>query len=836
MPESMEIRFTLNGAEVRVETDPKRSALRVLRDDLGHTTLKPGCDPQGICGSCCALVDGKPRLTCTLPVKSVGGKSVTTQDGLTPLQAEAFSEAFASAGGTQCAYCIPGIVMQVKALLDKTPEPTDDDIAKALQMHVCRCTGWKKIHDSVHLAARWLREGGVPRGGGRGEGLGSGWQTDEARLAVLGQRPYIDDMTRPGLLHGALRWTPSARCRVLKVDPAPALAMPGVHAVVTGADLARREPGAWPLLVAVGEETRCTGDLLAAVAADTPEIARAAADAVLVEVEDLPPLTDVEAAAQDASRVTVVRRFERGEVRSALAGAARVVEESFTTQVVEPSFLEPEGALAVPLEGGWLLYSAGQRIFEEQAELSRLFGLDGLVVESVPSGGAFGARGDLHVSAHALALGLRTGRPVKLSLSMEESTRYHAKRPAYRMRYRVGCDADGLIVGVEADILADVGGYAGAGVPDVAEAAAHATGPYRVPNARVEARAVTTNNPVAGGFRGLGVPPVCFALEGCLDRLADALGLDPLELRARNLLQPGALSTLDALRPAYEAAKAAGRHAGVAVAMKGLGLAGQRELGRVVLQVVSPREIHLYTGFAESGQGHEAVISLLASEATGLPAAIFSVRSSTAEAVGSGGTCASRATYLAGNALFAAADQLKAALREAGGDLGALAGRRFTGTWESSAADGGHAAYSFAAQLAVVGADGKLEEIVAAHDVGRVLQRVACEGQVEGGVHMGVGYALSEELVIDDKGVPDTRFRNFGIVKDRHMPKLTTLLLEQPDPNGPWGARGVSELGLIPTAPAIAAAIRRFDGVWRHALPMRDTEAARAMGVKPAKR
>lgn len=867
MSEGIEIRFNLNGQDVAVVTDPKRSALRVLREDLGLISLKPGCDPQGICGCCAALVDGKPRLTCTLPTKSLQGKTVTTQDGLSELEKAAFSEAFVTCGGTQCGYCTPGIVLQSKALLDKSPEPSDDDIAKALQMHVCRCTGWKKIHDSVHLAARWLREGAVPEAGGQGQGLGSTWRQEDLRLAVLGQRPYIDDMVRPGMLHGALRWTPHPRCRILRIDPTPALSMPGVRAVVTAADLpADRRVGLifkdWPILVAEGEETRCYADILAAVAADTPDQARAAADAILIEVEALPALTDVEQASQDPKNILATCRVQKGDARAALARAAHVVEESFRTQVIDQAFLEPEASLVVPMEDdGWLVYSCGQGVFDDRKQLCELFGLapEKLTVQLVPTGGAFGAKEDLNVQPHALALAMKARLPVKISLSMEESTRFHPKRHALRMRYRVGCDVEGRLVAVEAHMIGDTGGYASVGDKVLERAAGHAAGPYRVPNVFVEARTVYTNNPVAGAMRGFGVNQAAFALEGCLERLAERLGMDPLEFRAKNLLLPGdrfgtgqvmnagcgIMQTLDAIRPHYAAAKAAGKHVGVACGMKNVGMGnGLAEVGRVVMEVLSPTEILITTGFTEMGQGHDTAMVLFAAEATGLPASLFSVVCSTAEAVEVGMTTASRGTYLGGNAVLAAAPALRAALDAAGGDLGRLVGQRFSGSWqapETHKNDAGvedpttHYAFGFATQLAIVDAEGKLEEVVAAHDVGRVVNRVACEGQIEGALHMGIGYALSEELVIDDKGVPDLRFRNLGIVKDRHMPKLTTLLVEHPDPNGPWGVKGVGEIGLVPTAPAIAAAIHSFDRVWRNVLPLRDTEAAKAMGVKPSK-
>ena len=461
---------------------------------------------------------------------------------------------------------------------------------------------------------------------------------------------------------------------------------------------------------------------------------------------------------------------------------------------------------------------------------------------------------------HALALAMKTGRPVKLGLSMEESTRFHPKRHALRMKYKVACDAEGRLIALSADILGDTGGYASVGDKVLERAAGHAAGPYRVPNVSVKARTVYTNNPVAGAMRGFGVNQTAFALEGCLERLADLLGMDALEFREKNLLDPGdrfgtgqimdegcgIKDTLAAIKTYYDVARAAGKHVGLACGVKNVGMGnGLNEVGRIVMDVISATEIRLFTGFTEMGQGHDTAMAIFAEKATGLPASIFQVVCNTSVEVDVGMTTASRGTFLGGNATKAAGEALAAALAEVGGDLSKLAGRRFTGSWtappthkngEGEVNPVTHYAFGFATQLAIVDAEGKLEEVVAAHDVGRVVNRVACEGQVEGALHMGIGYALSEELVIDEGGVPDLRFRNLGIVKDRHMPKLTTVLVERPDTRGPWGVKGVGEIGLVPTAPAIAAAIHRFDGVWRTVLPMRDTAAARAMGVKPAKR
>jgi CO/xanthine dehydrogenase Mo-binding subunit len=549
----------------------------------------------------------------------------------------------------------------------------------------------------------------------------------------------------------------------------------------------------------------------------------------------------------------------KGEAEAALAAAPHVVRERFFTQVIDQAFLEPEASIAVPDgQGGFTVYSAGQGVFDDRKQLMELFGLpeERMRVVLVPTGGGFGAKEDLNVQPHAILLAKLTGRPCKVALSMEESTRFHPKRHPFVMDYEVGVDGEGRLLAVRARLWGDTGGYASVGDKVLERGAGHACGPYRVPHVDVEARTVYTNNPVNGAMRGFGVNQVAFALEGCLDRLADQLGIDSLEMRARNLLLPGdrfgtgqvmnqgcgVMQTLEAARPYYAAAKAAGKHVGVACGVKNTGMGnGLTEVGRVELHVLAPDEVRLYTGFTEMGQGHDTVMAQMAAEATGLPAEVFRVVCSTAIAVETGMTTASRATYLGGNAVIAAAGPLREALAAAGGQLAALVGQVYKWQWTAPVTHKPgdeaenpltHYAFGFATQVAVVDADGRLEEVIAVHDVGRAIHRISCEGQVEGGVHMGIGYALSEELAIDAQGVPDTRFRNLGIVRARVMPKVTTVLVEHPDPDGPWGAKGIGEIGLVPTAPAIAEAIRKHDGVWRNRLPMKDTAAARAVGVK----
>ncbi len=866
--EQITVEFTLNGRPITHTAAPRRSALDVLREDFQILSAKSGCSPQGVCGCCVMLVNGRPRVTCTLPFKTLAGKEILSLEGFSDEDRALLAEAFVRAGGTQCGYCTPGIAVATKALLDKDPDPDRKAIDKALQMHVCRCTGWNKIRDAVTLAAA-MRRGEAPAAAPGCGGVGESLERSEGRELVLGERPYIDDMVRPGMLHGALVWTPMPRCRVVKIDASKALAMEGVRCVATAADFeGDRRVGLivrdWPVMVAEGEETRCAADILAAVAADTREIARAARELIEVEVEALEPVLTLEEAIADPENLLASCRVNKGDAEGAIAAADVVIREQFQVQVQDQAFLEPEASLVVPRPDGSLwVYSCGQGVFDDRRQLCELFGLpeDKVIVELVTTGGAFGAKEDLNVQPHAAILALKTRRPVKLSLSMDESTRFHPKRHGMRIDFTLAARADGSFTAVKAVIVGDTGGYASVGDKVLERAAGHACGPYAVPNVAVEAHTVYTNNPVCGAFRGFGVNQVAFALEGCIERLRAQLGADGWDIRYRNALRPGdvfgtgqvidegagIVPTLEAVKPRYDEALAAGKHVGIACGVKNTGMGnGLREVGRVVLEVRSPEEINIKTGFTEMGQGHNTVLRQFAASATGLDAGLFTVECDTTLAVEVGMTTASRGTYLGGNAVRAAAPALVQALAEAGGSLSALVGRRFRGEWwapETHSPGAGaeepltHYAFGWATQLAIVGEGGELEEVVAAHDVGRAINPVLCEGQIEGGVHMGIGYALSEELVMKAPGMPTDRYLKLGVIKARSCPKITPILVETADPRGPWGAKGVGEIGLVPTAPAIAGALREHDGRWRNTLPMKDSPAARGVGVRlPRKR
>jgi xanthine dehydrogenase molybdenum-binding subunit len=534
-----------------------------------------------------------------------------------------------------------------------------------------------------------------------------------------------------------------------------------------------------------------------------------------------------------------------------------VVSGTWATQRIEHLFLEPESALAEPLPDGRLhLFTQGQGVFDDRRQVAGFLGVseDRIQVELVPNGGAFGGKEDMSVQAQTALLAHVTRRPVKLTLSREESVRLHPKRHPITMQYTVGCDAEGRLTAVRARMLGDSGAYASVGGKVLERAAGHACGPYRVPTVDIESRAVYTNNPPCGAMRGFGANQAHFAMEGCVDLLAAKVGLDGWEMRWRNALEVGDVfatgqvmeksvgirKTLAAVKDRYYAERRAGRAVGIACAIKNSGIGnGVEEWGKVRLVVEEGGTVSLYNGYTEMGQGLLTVLVQFAVEVTGLPASVFVPKVDSTYELGCGQTTGSRATLFSGRAALEAAAKLRSDL-DAGHTLAGLVGRVYAGdvVIRDTTALGApverpktHTAYGYATQLVILNAAGRIERVVAAHDVGRVVNPLLCEGQVEGAVHMGLGYALTEELACEN-GMPVThKLRELGVLRARDMPVVEVILIEEPEPEGPMGAKGVGEIGLVPTAAAVASALEAFDGVRRTTLPMRDAPAARAMSV-----
>ncbi len=861
--------FTVNGASVCAPSGVK--LMRYLRDSLRLTSVKDGCS-EGACGTCTVLIDGKPQRSCIPVTDRLEGKAILTVEGLSAWEKRVYTYAFGEAGAVQCGFCIPGMVLCAKALLDTNPKPTQEEIRYTLRNNYCRCTGYVKIIKAVELAAKLLQDGIIPGPIQAGWQLGENVHRLDVEEKVLGAGIFCDDLYPEGMLYGSALRSAHPRARVLDIRTEKAKAVPGVVCVLTAQDI----PGENKIghikhdqytLIPIGGLTHYLGDSLALIAAETPEALEKARRLIEVEYEVLPAVHNIqEAAAPDAplvfdeeeNNIQAHRSISRGDAEGAIAKAKYVLTRHFETPWTEHAFLEPECAVALPVEdGGVLLLTSDQSAHTTRHECSLMLGLpkELVRVQNQLVGGGFGGKEDMSVQHHAALLAYRAKRPVKVKFSRAESILVHPKRHPFEMDFTMGCDESGLIQGVLATCRSDTGAFASLGGPVLERACTHAAGPYAYENFKIEGFAYYTNNPPAGAFRGFGVTQTCFATETLLNMMADLVGISPWEIRLRNAIRPGGVlpngqivddstglvETLEAIRPYYEAALARGDGVGLACAMKNSGVGvGLPDWGRCKLIVEEDEKVHIYTGASCIGQGLGTVLVQMVCTNTPLSReAVVYERSNTWIAPDSGDTSGSRQTLITGEACRRACEKLTAALQEK--NLSQLVGQEFYGEYLAKTDPLGaavpnpvsHVAYGYATQLCAVDREtGKVRQIVAAHDVGKAVNPLSCEGQIEGGVVMSLGYALREQYPIDDNCRPTAKFGTLGLFRANEIPEIQAIVVEKPGLKLACGAIGIGEITSIPTAPAIADAYFRYDGQRRYSLPLENTPYARKKRTK----
>ena len=848
--------FTVNG--ILRETEEEKPLLRYLRDDLHLTSVKDGCS-EGACGTCTIVVDGKAVRSCILTTKKAVGKHILTVEGLTEAEQETFVYAFGAVGAVQCGFCIPGMVLSGKALLDQNPVPSEDEIKKAIRGNVCRCTGYKKIIEGISLAGAILRgERTVDPALERGERFGVGERAfrSDVRDKVLGRGEYCDDVALPGMVHASAVRSEYPRARVLDIDASAALALPGVLAVLTAEDVPHNKVGHiqqdCDVMIARGDVTRCVGDAVCLVVAETETALAEAKKLVKVTYEPLSPVRTIqEAMAEDAPRLhpngnlCQSRHVTRGDAKAALANSKYVVTQSYRTPFTEHAFLEPECAVAFPYQNGVKVYTSDQGVYDTRKEIAIMLGWEPerIMVENKLVGGGFGGKEDVSVQHIAVLAALKVGRPVKVKFSRKESIAFHPKRHYMEGTFTLGCDENGIFTGLDCEIYFDTGAYASLCGPVLERACTHSVGPYCYQNTDIRGYGYYTNNPPAGAFRGFGVCQSEFALESNINLLAEQVGISPWEIRYRNAIEPGKVlpngqiadcstalkETLEAVREAYE--QNAG-HAGIACAMKNTGVGvGLPDKGRARLEVRGG-VVEIYAAASDIGQGCATVFLQILSETAGLRREQMRNMGSSSElAPDSGTTSGSRQTLITGEAVRIAAADLKKALDGVGGDLSALEGREFFAEFfdptDKLGADKpnpkSHVAYGFATHVVVLDDDGRVKEVWAAHDSGKVVNPISIQGQIEGGVLMGLGYALTEDFPLKDC-VPQAKFGTLGLMRADQIPDIHAIYVEKKEllPFA-YGAKGIGEIATIPTAPAVQGAYYARDHVLRTALPMQDT-------------
>ncbi|MFR0018710.1 MAG: selenium-dependent xanthine dehydrogenase [Paraclostridium sp.] len=844
--------FTLNGETVQAKENKK--LLEFLREDMNITSVKNGC-AEGACGTCMVIIDGKATKACVFNTQKLVGKNIITIEGMSEKEMDAYAYAFTNAGAVQCGFCIPGMVISSKALLDVNPDPTEEEIRKALRGNICRCTGYVKIVEAVKQAAKILRENiEVPKVECKGL-VGDKLHRVDAVAKTLGKAEYVDDIRVDGMIYGSAVRTMYPRALVKKIDIEEAKKYPGVVAVLTAKDI----PGTikvghlkkdWDTLIPQGEITRYLGDSVALVAAKSKEALEEAKKLVKVEYEELKPLTcPEEALKEDApeihegGNILVEKELVRGNADEKIKNSKHVVTRRYSVPFNEHAFLEPECAVAGPYEDdGIIIYSSDQGVYATQHECADMLGLPHEKVRVINKmvGGGFGGKEDMSVQHHAALLAYHTKEYVKVQLTRKESIIVHPKKHAMEMEFTTSCDENGYLTALKATIVSDTGAYASLGGPVLERACTHAAGPYNYQDIDIHGKAVYTNNPPGGAFRGFGVMQSCFATESNLNLLAEMVGISPWEIRYRNAIRPGQVlpngqiadegtamvETLEAVKKEYDKYP----YAGIACAMKNAGLGvGIPDIGRCKLAIKGGK-IHLRTSASCIGQGLATTMIQMLCQTTGLkPEDVIYQAPDTHLTPDSGNTTASRQTVFTGEATKNACLELKKEL-DSGKTINDLEGQEFLGTYSSVTDRMGsdkenpvsHVAYGYATQVVILDENGRLEKVIAAHDVGRAVNPINVEGQIEGGVVMSLGYALTETYPLENC-VPKAKYGTLGLFKSTDAPPIEPIIIEKNKDGLAYGAKGIGEITAIPTAPATANAYYRFDKEFRTSLPLINT-------------
>ena len=868
------VSLKVNGRNYQFVVASDRVLLDLLREDLHLVGAKQSCDRKGQCGACTVIVNGKATLSCLTKVADLEGAEVVTVEGLgTPDNPHLIQEAFVLAGAVQCGFCTPGMIMATKALLDQNPDPDSEAIKNALTRNLCRCTGYVKIIDAVKLAAKFLRGETSPdavRPSVNAGMIGVSHPRPSAMIKACGLAEFSGDIKLDGAAELAVVRSTEHHAKIKSIDTAKAENMPGVVGVMTAKDIKGTNRIQFIFAdqpVLCDEKVRCLGDPIAVVAAETLAQAQTAAAAVKVDYGPLPVMMSpdealVEGAVQvhdEYPNLCYGQPQIKGDAKKAFGEAAAVVEAEFTTQLNHQAPLEPEACVSY-LEGEGdeaLLVVIGRSIMihSHMGMLQGALGWENIRYEEAFTGGQFGIKAGITSEGIAGAAALHFKRPVRYIPSLHESMLMTSKRHPFVMKVKLAADKDGNLTAYANDFVVENGAYMILGIIVVTRALDMLSGAYNIPNIDVMARLVYTNNPAGGAARGAGPPQVNFALESAMDMLADELGMDPMEFRLKNSLLPGqSVSTgavpeqwtfkevCELLKPHYERAKKEAAtfkdgpvKRGVGLGAHAFGIASPGDAAQVAIEMDPDDGITIFAAAADPGEGNDSMLTQVAGHLLNLTMEkIRLVTRNTEQTTETGPAAGSRITYMVGGALVNAIEQLKKNMAEAGvstyeGLKKAGKPTRYMGTKAVPAGEldpktGQGPTFESQVhniQMAEVEVNTETGEVrvikmTTAVDPGPVIHPQNLEGQLEGGMDQGVGYALREEYV-SGKTKDWVTFKYPTMKTAFGMEVLTPL--ETPRTKGPLGATGIGEMTMVSTAPAVINAIKDACGVRIHNLP-----------------
>jgi aldehyde oxidoreductase len=852
--------------------------LDLLREDLRLTGTKQSCDRKGQCGACTVIVNGKAVRSCLTKVADLDGAEVISIEGLgTPQNPHLIQEAFVLAGAIQCGYCTPGMIMAAKALLDENKNPTVGDIKRVLRRNLCRCTGYKKIIEAVLLAGRFLRGELAPsqvRPDPSQGFIGVSHPRPSGMIKACGVAEFTADIHVPGAAELAAVHSPHAHALIKSIDTSEAEKMPGVIGIVTAKDIKgtnRLKMNMPDRPILCDTKVRYIGDPVAAVLARTRELAVAATQAVKVDYELLPVMmTPEEALAEGALQIDPDRPNLcysqpqiRGDAEAALAHSAAVVETDFSTQTNHQAALEPETCVAYleEDEGGdppiLVVIGRSINIHFHLSMLQDAVGYENMRYEEAYSGGQFGMKVDITSEGLAAAAALHFKRPIRYIPSLTESMWLTSKRHAFDMKVRIGADRQGKLTAYAIDFIVNNGAYTSNGKVIVDRALLMLSGSYYIPTIKAMSRLVYTNTTWGAAARGAGPPQVNYALESAIDMLAEEMEIDALEFRLMNSLKPGQPKStgripeqwpfpglIEALKPSYDRArreakefnqKGDGIRRGVGVGAGSFGIGRPGDEANAVVELDPDGGLTIYAAVADPGEGNDSMLTQIAAHLMSLPMDKVRLATRNTENTAANGPAAgSRITYMVGGALVDAIQKLKVAMTEARAatyEQLRASGRptRYMGTKKNIDAGpldpqtGQGPSFEsevHAVQLAEVEVNTSTGEVrvikmTTAVDAGRVINPKNLEGQLEGGMDMGVGFALREKYIDGQtKDWVSFKFPTIG-----HSFEMETIIRETPRVKGPLGATGVGEMTMIPTAPAVMNAIANACGARVRHLP-----------------
>ncbi len=905
------VSFVINGKKYNICDKEllEESLLNFIREFLHIKDVKCGCN-KGFCGSCTLIINGEAKKSCVIKIKKLDGAVITTPSFISPDGLSKHASLIHEHGAVQCGFCFPGIISSLEAGLKKNETPDEKSIIKALDGHICRCTGYRPIIDALLNK----NECGHINTDNKFMQIGRSNLREDSKAKLRGEALYADDLEFEGMLHVYVLRSEHAHAKIISIDDSKARRAPGVQLVMTHRDLKGAKK--FGVLkhdqpVFCSEQVLFRGDAIALIAADTLKQAQEAAAAIEVKYLPIPPIFDAETSlspdtptlCENSNVLFEIKLKSRNTVENYFnehAGYVKI-EGCFKTEAIEHAYMEPECCVAYydKKRDMIVIYSGSQNVHADREEIAAILAVppEKIEVQLTHTGGGFGGKEDLTVQPYAALAALALKKPCKYLMQRDESILCSTKKHPFDIKIAISADSNGVFGAITVKALSAAGPYESLSRVVLTRFATHILGPYTWRAYDIAVTGARTNGPIAGAMRGFGVNQACYAVESMIERLSGRLNMNPEKIRRINMIYDQKIMGLgenaeycSGLKQAFDAVCShidrnairefnsrnthIKRGAAIALAYKNMGLGNNSPRDNCSIKIAAApgeKKYIIYTAASEIGQGLHNIITQIAAEAAGVKCeSIKIIRGSTATAPPAGVTSASRQTFMSGNAVIKAVEEFKtliinkiAAIYNITPSLIRIDGEKiiFTGgvnpdcpatVWDyidkfephgmehtsryeapatyelERAGEYGfksHFGYSYAAHAVTVEADlekktFKILHIVAAHDAGRAINPAALRGQIIGGVVMGLGYAVSEKLKIEN-GLPDKRgLAGMGLLKAKDIPPITPVIIEIPHPHGPFGARGIGEISTVPIAAALCNALLDATGLEFNTLPI----------------